>query len=175
MAAGLAGSCALACSAHAGIIIESEPNNTLPTANPIGVFSAPGGSVVVDGSIVPSDVDWFQFTVTGPAQLVTATFGVPSSTLGNSILSLYDAGGVLITQDDDSGINNFSALQAILSAGTYYLVVTGFPDTGNVGNHSETFNYKMTVGTNIVPAPGALALLGLAGTITGTRRRRRQA
>ncbi len=163
--------CASAGTAHAGLIFETEPNNTLATANFIGNFDVPGGSVLVDGSITPGDVDWFQFTITGDTQLVSATFGVPSSAVGDSILSLYDSLGTLIIQDDDSGIGNFSSLEAQLTAGTYYLVVTGFPDFGNTGNHSEDFTYKLLVGTNVVPAPGALALLGLAGLVARRRRR----
>lgn len=176
------GTIALASSAQAGLIVETESNNTLATANNIGTFNVPGGSILVDGTITPGtpvagggfiggDVDWFQFTVSGPAQLVSATFGVPNSAIGDSVLSLYDAGGTLLAQDDDSGINSFSALESILGAGTYYLVVTGFPDFNNVGAHGESFNYKMTVGTNVTPAPGALALLGVAGLV-GRRRRR---
>jgi uncharacterized protein (TIGR03382 family) len=115
-------------------------------------------------------VDWFQFAVTGPAHLVSATFGIPNSTIGDSVLSLYDSGGSLITQDDDSGIGNFSALEAVLAAGTYYLVITGFPDLANSGAHGEAFTYKMTVGTNIIPAPGALALLAVAGLVSRRRR-----
>ncbi len=180
--ASMVGALALASSAHAGLIVETESNNTLATANSIGTFNAPGGSILVDGSITPGtpvigggftggDVDWFKFIVTGPTQLVSATFGLPSSAVGNSVLSLYDSTGTLIVQDDDSGINAFSALEAVLSAGTYYLVVTGFPDFNNLGNHGENFNYKMTVGTNVSPAPGALALLGAAGLLGGRRRR----
>lgn len=165
--------CMVAASAvNAGVILETEPNNSLATANPIGTFNAPGGSILVDGAIVPADVDWFQFIVTGPTQLVSATFGVPNSSTGDSVLSLYNSVGVLITQDDDSGIGNFSALEAVLGAGTYYLVVTGFPDFNNTGAHTAEFTYKMSVGTNIVPAPGALALLAAAGVV-GRRRRRR--
>jgi hypothetical protein len=160
-----------ASTASAGVILETEVNNTLPQANPVGLFNAPGGSILVDGSITPTDVDWFQFTVTGPTQLVSATFGIPNSTVGDSILSLYDGAGVLLDQDDDDGIGNFSALEAVLAPGTYYLVVTGFPDFANTGQHAENFTYKMSIGTNVVPAPGVLALLAAAGLV-GKRRRR---
>lgn len=163
--------CAAAGTADAGLIVETEPNNTMGTANHIGIFGRPGGSVLVDGSITPNDVDWFEFVVTGDTQLVSATFGIPTSAVGDSILSLYDSLGNLITQDDDGGIGAFSAIEAIIPAGTYFLVVTGFPDFGNTGSHNQDFVYKLTLGVNVVPAPGALALLGLAGLVSRRRRR----
>ncbi|MEA5614527.1 hypothetical protein [Nodularia spumigena] len=55
--------------ASAQFMTEVESNNTLATANSIGNFTAPGGSMLVDGTIVQGDVDWFSFTLADTSSL----------------------------------------------------------------------------------------------------------
>ncbi len=159
--AGLAGA------AHAGIILETEPNNSLATANACGNYTPPGDSFLVDGAIgVLGDQDWFKFTVSGPSQIVASTYGRPDSNPpADSFLELFDSAGTLVAFDDNSGINNFSSLSYNASAGgTYYFRVTAF-------NNQTAFEYKLVVGMNITPTPGSLA--ALAGGILCLGRRRR--
>lgn len=161
----------LASAASADVILETEPNDTLGTANFIGAFDAPGGSVVVDGSIrgaAAPDQDWFRFTVTDAVQIVIATFGRPNSNIGDSYLELYDSEGMLLAEDDDDGIRLFSALEYNGGAGTYFIRVRAYEQAAP---GEGLFDYKMVVGLNIVPTPGALALLGMGGLVAVRRRR----
>ncbi len=165
--------------ASAQFMTETEPNNTLATANSIGSFSAPGGSMLVDGTITQGDVDWFSFTLTDVASL--AVFAGFSFNSGNGVMQLVGSDGVVIAFDDDGGVGSMPAMQvASLAAGSYYLGLSGFGDQGagsvgttNIfnGGHSENFAYKMTFGFTVVPAPGALAMLGFGGALMARRRR----
>jgi len=167
--------------AHAGTFSESESNNTLATANSIGSYSVPGGSLIIDGSIDDNDVDWFEFTLTDPASLsVFAAFSFGGSADG--VMQLVTSSGDVIAFDDDSGPGFMPSLQVeSLGAGTYYLGLSGFGDVdaGSIDSdeladgigHSENFLYKMTVGFSVVPAPSALALAGMGGMVLSRRRR----
>jgi hypothetical protein len=171
---------ALAGTAHAGFFNESESNNTLATANDIGLFSAPGGAVLVDGVIGDNDVDWFRFTLSDTASL--SFFAGFASAGADGIMQVVADGGDVIAFDDDSGVGLMPALQIDnLAAGIYYIGLSGFGDVG-VGSvdsdeladgdgHSQNFGYKLSVGFTIVPAPSSLALLGMGGMVM-TRRRR---
>lgn len=167
--------------ANAQFMTEVESNNTLATANDIGSFSAPGGAMLVDGTIVQGDVDWFSFTLDNTASL--AVFAAFSSGSGDDgVMQLVDAAGVVIGFNDDDGIGLMPALQATsLAAGTYFIGLSGFGDQGSSsvgttniftgGNHSENFAYKLTFGFTVIPAPGALAMLGFGGALMARRRR----
>jgi hypothetical protein len=197
---------AAAGAANASIVFETEGNNTMATANPLGNFGAPGEGILVDGAITPGtvqgpngapgtagDVDWFSFTVTGNTTFVASIFAIINSNAGNaspdSQLVLTDAAGNILASDEDSNVGFMSSLDTIaLGAGTYYIGVTGFNDM-NIGNpggvvlpdgftgntqlagHTQNWTYKLIIGLNIVPTPGAAALLGLGGLVAGRRRR----
>lgn len=199
----------LAGSAQAGVFAESEGNNTVGTANFLGVYGQPGGSILVDGhlspgggtvAVLPGDVDWFSFTVTGPSVLVASIFTLTPGTpnyIPDSQLILIDAfGNILATNDDGNpggGSIYMSSIAPIsLAAGTYFIGVTGYndlslpgPGPNGLGNvlpdglnasgspHTEDFDYKLIIGLNIVPTPSAAALLGLGGLVAGRRRRAR--
>lgn len=167
--------------ASAQFFSEVESNNTLGTANFVGSFSQPGGSVLIDGTISIGDVDWFSFTLTDTASLAVFA-GFSTGTNADGVMQLVNSSGVVIAFDDDSGIGFMPALQvASLAAGTYYIGMSGFGDAGSssVGTtnvfdglgHQENFAYKLTLGVTVIPAPGAMALLGLGGLVA-TRRRR---
>ena len=172
---------ALAGSAIAQPIQESEPNNTMATANFVAASQYPTGAFAFDGSITPGDVDWLSVTLGGtdPWVIDAAIFGHPNSLTGDSQLILVGTGGSIIAADDDNGVGLFSALQATVTPGTYFLGITGFDDLGfgtptihlPTGDHDETFNYKLLVGFNPVPAPGSIALFGAGGLLALRRRR----
>lgn len=193
---------AAAGTANAGLVFESEPNNTAATANPIGTFNIPGGSVLIDGTITPGtlqqqtgapgtpgDVDWFTFTVTGISTVVASIFSL-NNTTADSQLWLVSGNGTTILAFNDNGNpgggspSMSSLIQFNLAPGTYFLAVSGFND-GNASNlpdgfagnttqlsgHTQSFDYKFLVGFNVIPTPGATALLGL-GALAIARRRR---
>jgi len=169
----------LAGTAQAGFFNESEDNDTLETADNIGTFSAPGGSVLIDGVLGINDVDWFRFTLTDTSTLsFFAAFGVG----GDGIMQIVADGGDVIAFDDNSGIGLMPSIQiADLAAGTYYVSFSGFGDVfadsvdtdelaDGIG-HQENFGYKLNIGFSVIPAPGSMALLGMGGIMI-TRRRR---
>lgn len=166
--------------AHAGLISESEPNNTLGTADFVGSFGAPGGSAIVDGSIGNNDVDWFSFTLTDTATL--SVFAAYSGTAGADGVMQLVSGTDVIAFDDDSGIGFMPSLQyANLAAGTYYVGLSGFGDAGSGSvdsdelfdglGHQENFSYKLVLGFTVVPAPASVAMLGFGGVLIVRRRR----
>ena len=167
--------------AHAGAFSEVESNNSLATANSLGSFDQPGGSVLIDATLDSGDVDWFEFTLDSDASLsIFAAFAFGDGADG--ILQIVAAGGDVLAFDDDSGVGLMPALQLdSLSAGTYYIGFSGFGDVddSSVGTdeladgigHQENFAYKLSIGFSIVPAPGSMALLGMGGLLA-TRRRR---
>jgi hypothetical protein len=193
---------AAAGTANAGLVLESEPNNTAATANPIGTFNIPGGSVLIDGTITPGtlqqqtgapgtpgDVDWFTFTVTGISTVVASIFSL-NNTTADSQLWLVSGNGTTILAFNDNGNPGggspgmSSLIQFNLTAGTYFLAVSGFNDgnatnlpdgfagnTTQLSGHTQSFDYKFLVGFNVIPTPGATALLGL-GALAIARRRR---
>jgi len=176
---------AMAGVAQAGFFTESESNNTLATANDLGVYDAPGGSIAISGAIGTNDVDWFSFTINDPASL--AFFSGFSPDGGDGIMQIVTAGGDVIAFDDDSGNGLMPALQFNgLAAGTYFIGISSFGDVfsdsvttdeladgipdGN--GPSQNFSYIISVGLSLdVPTPGSLALLGMGGLVI-TRRRR---
>ncbi len=176
---------AFAAASQAGFISEFGNNNSLLMANDIGSFGAPGGSMLVEGSITEGDVDWFSFTLEDDASF--SVFSVFGSNNGDGVMQIVTGAGDVIAFDDNTGVGLMPALQIEnLTAGTYYIALGGFGDvdSGSVGSddqadglldtgasHTENFTYKLTVGFTIVPAPGATALLGMGG-IMMTRRRR---
>jgi hypothetical protein len=175
---------AVATAANAGLVTEFESNDTIATANFAGTLNPPGGSILIDGTITEGDVDWFSFTVAGDMAFGGAA--VFSSVLGaDGQLMLVDSASNIIAFDDDSNVDLLPSIQfGPLAAGTYFLGVSAFPDVG-VGEtpslfdgldaagspHTEDFAYKLIVGINLVPAPGAVALAGMGGLVM-TRRRR---
>jgi len=191
---------AAAGAANAAIFFETEANNTIATANNVGVFGAPGEGILIDGSITPGtvgttgqpgtagDVDWFSFTVTGNTTFVASIFAIINSGTGtpDSQLVLTDAAGNILSFDDDNNVGFMSSLNTVtLGAGTYYIGVSGYDDmnasspvlpdgfdgTTQISGHTENWTYKLIIGLNIVPTPGAAALLGLGGLAAARRRR----
>jgi hypothetical protein len=197
---------AAAGAANASIFFETEGNNTMGSANFAGTFNAPGEGLLIDGSITPGtvqgpngqpgtagDVDWFSFTVTGNTTFVASIFAIINNNAGgatpDSQLVVTDASGNILAFDDDENVGFMSSINTLtLTAGTYFIGVTGYNDmnigtggtvvlpdgfTGTTQNsgHTENWTYKLIIGLNIVPTPGAAALLGLGGLVAGRRRR----
>lgn len=166
--------------AGAGLISETEPNNTLGTADFVGSFGIPGGSVVVDGVVGNNDVDWFSFTLTNTASI--SVFAAFSGTTGADGVMQIVSGTDVIAFDDDSGVGLMPSLQIEnLAAGTYYVGMSGFGDAGSGSvdsdelfdglGHQENFAYKLVLGFTVVPAPASVAMLGLGGLVAARRRR----
>lgn len=98
----------------------------------------------------------------------------------DTFISLYGPGGFdpanplanAISADDDAGVGVLSLITSNINGGTqYYVVVTGFGNTdfGTYTLSLSSTSADITIG--LIPAPGALAVLGLGGLVA-TRRRR---
>lgn len=175
MRAFIMGACAVAmCAsgAHAGAITEVEPNDSLLTAQFIDPTNYPANAFAFDGFLTPGDVDYITFDLPDPVALTTLTVSVPPDFDSvDTRIGVFNSIGVLIDSDDNEGPGEFSFLEVNLEPGTYYIAVTGGPDVDFLGEHDADGGYKLIVAFNIIPAPGAMALLGVAGLV-GRRRRR---
>jgi hypothetical protein len=170
-------------------VLESEPNDTIATADFIGAVNPLGGAIAVDGRITEGDVDWFRLDLNGLTTLLISTIGSTTPGADGQLMVVDGSGTDVLAWDDDSGVDLLPALQLFnLSAGTYYIGVSAFPDITGSDNavdndilfdgldanglaHTENFDYKLSIAVNIVPAPGAVALLGLGGLAAARRRR----
>lgn len=113
------------------------------------------------------DVDYFKFTGLLPGTPWSAeTLAAPGEDPLDTILSEYDAAGVLTAQNDDIDFDGgvfLSRLEGIVPAnGEVVLAATAFPDRTNVGSHLNFGSYGLDFQYTAVPEPGSLALLGLA-------------
>ena len=187
----VAGFCAFAVAGAATgqIVFESEPNDTIATADFAGTFVPLGGSIAIDGTITEGDVDWFEFELTQTTTLLFSAIGSATDGADSQLMVVDGSGTDVLAFDDDNGPGFLSALQLFdLSAGTYYVGVSGFPDVTFLDDavntdtlfdglddagapHAEVFDYKLTISANLIPAPSVAAVLGVAG-LAATRRRR---
>ncbi len=166
--------------ASAGVIDSDPANDTQAGADNVVLM---GGSALFGAELVPGqtgDVDWFSFTLNDTASL--SFFGAFSAGGGDGIMQIVTSGGDVIAFDDDSGVGFMPAIQIeSLAAGTYYVGLSGYEDVDSSSvdsdeladglGHSENFGYKLSVGFTIIPAPGAMALMGMGGLMMVRRRR----
>ena len=124
-------------------------------------FTASGFSLVVNSTAAATQQSFFvqqNFTVTEAVNF-TLTGYLPSAGSGSSNIS----NGATVYADSGSALGAFST-SGTLQAGTYRFQYTN----GGGGAQDRTlFNLSFSA----VPAPGAVALVGLAGLVTGRRRR----
>ena len=156
---------------QAGAITEIEPNDSIATAQFINPANYPANAFAFDGFLSPGDVDYITFTVPDAIALTALTVSIPPDFANvDTMLGIFNSVGVLLDSDDDEGPGDFSFLEVQLTPGTYYIAVSGSGDVDFTGDHNVEGGYKLIVGFNVIPAPGALALLGVAALL---RRRRR--
>ncbi|MDQ3459679.1 MAG: PPC domain-containing protein [Deinococcota bacterium] len=125
---------------------QYEPNDIPSMAKLITLdFSSP------ELNIVPSDVDWFRFTLTTAATVVADIDAWSLGSSLDSVMGLFDSSlGEIAISDDDDGLDPY--LEQSLAPGTYYLAVSGFPDFDFSGDHSRIGFYYLSV-TTTPPAP----------------------
>jgi hypothetical protein len=186
LAAGLSAS--LLSTGWAGPVSEIEPNDSLASAqvvdNSAAVFSIEGERSFTD----PSD-DFFRFELrTGGLLSIVSSSSDP---FADSIMGLFNASGLLVASNDDSGGSFLSAIDYLVpdgEVGWYTVGFSGFNpgllacggtvtecydtdgdfvfDTfvaGGGAGGSTGWSYSITLsGPGLVPEPGSLALAGLA-------------
>ncbi len=154
------------------IIVETEPNNSIATADVITPGVIPY-SDTGDIRLTAGDVDYFSLGLPSSVALsVIATPLAGSFTIPDTYLGLFDAQGNVLALNDDAGPGTGSLLMYEITApGTYYIGVTGTGDDLWQGNHTQAGNYQLTVSVSPVPEPASMAALGL-GALGLIRRRR---
>jgi len=128
------------------------------------------------------NVQWWAYSGLLPGAVISADVLNNSSGFTDSYLALFDSSGNMFASDDDDGAGFLSAILAgdnilVPGNGIVYAAVTSYQ--GTLGQESNPASYLNennnnktgTFDLNLVPTPGSLALLGLAGLAGGRRRR----
>ena len=129
--------CGGMCEIEGNAVVEIEPNDILVQATDVTV--AMSSTVTIVGAVDPAgDLDLFAFDVVQGATLLARTYGTIgnyATCQGDTRLELLDAGGVVVTDDDDGGQvpcsfidGRLDVAAANLAAGRYYLRVRFFDD-----------------------------------------------
>ena len=137
-------------------VAEAEPNDALAAANSIAVPSGVWGVLAAKG-----DVDSFSFEARAGQKLV---FEVTASTIGskaNAVLTLFDAGGRLLADNNDFGGARDPLMAFTVPAdGRYVIQVSDLMRAGG----SEHF-YRLSIG-QLAVATGVFPLSVPAGRET---------
>lgn len=155
-------------------------NDTLPTAQPLGVLPLAGASLTVNGFIDddnPNDVDFYSFTIAGGpagvffdidfAEDVNATDD--DDTGLDPELWIFDATGTLIASNDDSdffeiGVDNAGTDpgsdpfadhdpfigELLLSDGLYFAVVSQYLNNANAENQPGYNSTSLSVSGDLI-------------------------
>lgn len=118
-----------------------DHGNSFSTATVVSPNSSRNGRLEANG-----DIDVFRFTVSESGVLSLSTTGT-TDTVG----SLFDASQTLIAQNDDGGSGLNFGFDTPVSAGTYYIAVSGF-DGATTGNYTLSVGFTPN-GSNPPPPP----------------------
>jgi len=149
----------------------------------VGEFDAPpddyaasvdtAGEVAVGGEVtgaleLPGDSDWFRLEVTGGQQYEVRLEGAPTDmgTLGDPLVTLYDAEGNEIDRDDDGGEGFNSRL--ILSPAqdaTRFIGAQGFGDV--TGTYTLSVREYVPPPDDYADGPDTSGAVTVGGSVTG--------
>lgn len=141
-------------------INESEPNDTFATAQVLPAdFFLPYGAGAVEALLADDDVDFFRVGLPADVLVTASVFDfTPADPFDNdSLLGIFRPDGTLFDTDDDGGPGYLSAYAFFPdTAGLWGFAVTGYGDTGFIGDHDENFAYRLVLS---IPEPVTFMLL----------------
>jgi hypothetical protein len=105
----------------------SEPNDSRDRATPLALGDAGFRAFLTSG-----DQDWYQGEVPAGGALIT----VHTESDIDTILTLYDAGGNRLAEDDDSGSGGNARVTANLPEGRFYVRATLYRDGSSQGPYT---------------------------------------
>jgi hypothetical protein len=134
-----------------------------------------GAYDLIHNDSVIADVDFYRLTGLAPGSMWSAeTLAAPGDDPLDTILTVYDAQGIFLDQNDDIDVDEnilLSRLSGIVpAAGEIVLAVTAYPDDANVGAHSTSGPYALRLTYTAVPEPQTW-LLAACGLFSILRRR----
>ena len=136
--------------AGSGTGYESEPNNTLATADALVL-----GSPIIGQMALATDEDYFSFTVNGPGRISLSGTSAHYPNYGEITISLFNTNGDFL--GSTAGSTSLQAVTfGVAQAGTYYAKVTTIDYGGNFEPYALTVNHT-TANT------GLNEILGTAG------------
>lgn len=169
-----------------GISGDFEPNDTRTQATPVA-FAASGeatfnGITLGDGLHGALDVDLYRVDIPRGG-LITASIAaqsLPSPSNLDSVLRLFNANGQQLAFNDQYNGKDAFIDFFVTTGGSYYLGVSGFPNTaynvnvGGSGASQSTGSYNLTIGVDLVeddritfgPSPSDPIDIPGQGTIT---------
>ncbi|PKB80339.1 MAG: hypothetical protein BZY88_09045 [SAR202 cluster bacterium Io17-Chloro-G9] len=113
-------------------VVVDDHGNDIASATSASVNTPYASNIEVGG-----DVDYFAFPAVANNGYVMET---TLTTLSDSFLEFYDAGGTLLLSNDAGGVGNASKITWVApSTATYYAKVRGF-----AGSHSGTYSFSVT-------------------------------
>ncbi|CAB9507704.1 Hemolysin-type calcium-binding [Seminavis robusta] len=149
----IAGFLTLMSVAHASVIQEQEPNNSLNTAQPIPVaaFSLGYNPIIANSATLPwvtiegtgdNTFDFYAFVVPN-AGMIASIFDVDNTGNLDSYLTLYDPNGNYLAANDDSWPNMDSGSSSYFDSYLTYTFTT--PGTYTI---AHSFELHMVWGTH---------------------------
>ncbi|MDP2803744.1 MAG: M10 family metallopeptidase C-terminal domain-containing protein, partial [Phreatobacter sp.] len=99
---------------------DTVPDSTATT------FTIASGQAVTGFVNSATDADWFRITLTSGVSYTFGGFGFGRGSLPNPEITLYNASGVQLAYDDDSGPLSYSRLSyTATTSGTFYVAMSG--------------------------------------------------
>jgi hypothetical protein len=130
--------------------VDTEPNNTCPTAQDFGAVAFP---FTVTGSLdtPPSfpDIDFFKFTAPTDTPILVRVHleGLDSAkgALDNPLAGVFDSSCNVIASDDDTGYGrNATVLFPLPADGVFIVAATSYPDGAFNGQGNSFSTYQLT-------------------------------
>ncbi|MFZ2971019.1 MAG: FxDxF family PEP-CTERM protein [Ferribacterium limneticum] len=177
--------CIAAIAASAGAqasapIFEAEANDTIGTAQSLG-FLVSGTELNIYGlrfDPLPggSSLDFYSFSTASALNITLSVTTQTGASFGSDpMVGLYNSAGTRIAENDD--YNGWdSLLTHTVSAGTYYVAVTGYAeaadgtlDFSDNPNSDRNWSYALNVSAAPIPEPESYAMflagLGIIGAV----------